>query len=202
MVSEATHFALGFGYSRQRIPDAGFSTRVEGHNICGQIKPFPSQEAARDAYPPIQGMYTATKHAVKGYTDCLRVEIEDVDKAPVAVTLIQPTAVDTPFPQHARNFTDKETMLPKPTIEPKDVADAILDAAETPTRAKTVGTMSLINTTVSKLLPSMADKMAAKQVGRMHYDEPPRNPAGAIHRPSEAVGVAGQTHGSGGREPK
>jgi NAD(P)-dependent dehydrogenase (short-subunit alcohol dehydrogenase family) len=33
----------------------------------------------------------------------LRVEIEEVDKAPVSITLIQPTAVDTPYPQPARN---------------------------------------------------------------------------------------------------
>ncbi len=95
-------------------------------------------------------MYAATKHAVKGYTDALRVEIELVDKAPVSITLIQPTAVDTPFPQHARNFTDKEPMLPKPMIEPQQVADAILHAAEHPTRDKAVGAMSLLNTTMAQ----------------------------------------------------
>ena len=154
-----------------------------------------------DAYPPIQGMYAATKHAVKGYTDALRVEIEEVAKAPVAITLIQPTAVNTPFPQHARNFTDHEPMLPKPMIEPAKVAEAILDAAESPTRATTVGTMSLLNTTVSKLLPSLADKMAAKQVDRQYYDEAPRNRMGAYYQPSE-MAVAGQAHGTGGVEPK
>ena len=56
-------------------------------------------------------MYVATKHAVKGYTDCLRMEVEEVDKAPVSITLIQPGATDTPFPQHARNVTDKEPKL-------------------------------------------------------------------------------------------
>jgi short-subunit dehydrogenase len=155
-----------------------------------------------DAYPPLMGIYTATKHAVKGYVDTLRVEVEEVDRAPVAVTLIQPTAVDTPFPQHARNFTHREPMLPKPRVEPKDVAEAILAAAETPTRAKAVGAMSLVNTTVAKLVPGLGDKMAARQADRMHYDEPPRHPGGALHRPSEAIGIAGMTHGPGGKEPE
>ena len=155
-----------------------------------------------DAYTPLQGMYVATKHAVKGYTDALRVELEQVDKAPVVVTLIQPGATDTPFPQHARNVTDKEPKLPTPMIEPQQVADAILDAATNPTRDKTVGAMSLINTTVAKVFPSLGDKMAAGQVDRQHYDEPPRNPGGILHRPSEAMQLAGQTHGTGGREPK
>lgn len=56
-----------------------------------------------EAIVPLQGMYTASKHAVKGFTDALRVEIGEVDKAPVSITLIQPTAVDTPYPQPARN---------------------------------------------------------------------------------------------------
>ena len=155
-----------------------------------------------DAYAPLQGMYSATKHGVKGYTDALRVEIENVDKAPVSITLIQPTAVNTPFPQHARNFTDKEPKLPSPMIEPQQVADAILEAAVKPTRDKTVGAMSLLNTTMAKVLPSLADTLSAKKVSDQHYDEPPRNPGGALFQPSEATHVVGQTHGTGGREPK
>src|SRR3546814_7798366 len=61
-----------------------------------------------DAVVPLQGMYSASKHAVKGFTDALRVEVEDVDKAPISITLIQPTAVDTPFPHHAKNYMDRE----------------------------------------------------------------------------------------------
>jgi NAD(P)-dependent dehydrogenase (short-subunit alcohol dehydrogenase family) len=59
-----------------------------------------------------QGTYSTTKHAVKGFTDALRVEIENIDQAPVSITLIQPTATDTPFPQHARNYMDQEPKLP------------------------------------------------------------------------------------------
>jgi short-subunit dehydrogenase len=153
-----------------------------------------------DAVVPILGMYSASKHAVKGFTDALRVEVEVVDKAPVSITLIQPTATDTPFPEHARNYMDKEAKLPTPMIEPQDVADAILKAAVKPTRAKKVGAMSKLNTTVARIAPGLGDKMAAKQVDRLHYDEKPRDPDGALHKPSERTGVAGQTHGTGGRE--
>lgn len=155
-----------------------------------------------EAVVPLLGMYAASKHAVKGFTDSLRVEIEEVDKAPVSITLIQPTAVDTPFPQHARNYQDKEPKLPTPTIDPQQVAEAILAAAVKPTRATRVGMMSKVNTTVAKVAPALGDKMAAKQVDRQHYDEKPRNPDGALNRPSESTGVAGQTHGTGGRKPK
>jgi len=45
-----------------------------------------------DAVVPLQGMYSASKHAVKGFTDALRIEVEELDDAPVSITLIQPTA--------------------------------------------------------------------------------------------------------------
>jgi NADP-dependent 3-hydroxy acid dehydrogenase YdfG len=151
-----------------------------------------------EAVIPLQGMYSASKHAVKGFTDALRVEIEEVDEAPISITLIQPTAVDTPYPQHARNYQDREPKLPAPMIDPHQVADAILHAATHPTRSKRVGAMSKMNTTISKLAPGIGDKMAAKQVDRQQYDESPRNPAGALYQPSEAAGSAGNIYGSGG----
>ncbi len=151
-----------------------------------------------EGYVAILGQYVASKHAVKGFIDVLRVEIEDIDKAPVSITLIQPAAVDTPFPQHARNYMAQEPKLPDPMIEPQKVADAILAAAEKPTREKRVGTMAKINTTVAMLFPSVADRMAAGQVGNMHTDAPAQNRDGALHKSSEdGTQVVGRTHGVG-----
>ena len=149
-----------------------------------------------DAVIPLQGMYAASKHAVKGFTDALRVEIEDVDEAPVSITLIQPTAVDTPYPQHAKNYMDREPKLPTPQIDPAEVAAAILDAAENPARDVTVGSMAKLNTTVAKLMPAVGDRLAAAQADRQQYAEPPRNPEGALFRPSGG----GATHGQHGPE--
>jgi short-subunit dehydrogenase len=152
-----------------------------------------------EAVVPLQGMYAASKHAVKGLTDALRVEVCEIDKAPVSITLIQPTAVDTPFPQHARNYMDKEPKLPTPQIEPERVAEAILHAAEHPTRDTRVGAMSKVNTTMAKVAPGLSDKMAAKQAGRQQYNEPPRHPRGTLDQPGEATGDVGHAHGSGGK---
>lgn len=145
---------------------------------------------------PLQGMYSASKHAVKGFTDALRVEVEELDKAPVSITLIQPTAVDTPFPQHAKNYMDKEPKLPTPQIDPHDVAEAILSAATKSAREIKVGMVAKINTTMHKVLPSIAQKLDAMQAGRQQYDEPPRNPDGALYQ----AGGGGRIYGSGGVE--
>ena len=143
-----------------------------------------------DAVVPLQGMYSASKHAVKGFTDALRVELLE-EKAPVCVTLIQPTAVNTPFPEHAKNYMAKEPKLPTPQIDPRQVAEAILDAASKPTRDVKVGLMSKLNTTAFRITPKLADWMAKKQATRQNYDAPPVNPEGALYR----AGETGRIHG-------
>lgn len=146
---------------------------------------------ASDTVIPLQGMYSASKHAVKGFTDALRIELE-ADQAPVSVTLIQPTAVDTPYPQHAGNYLSQEPMLPSPMIEPEKVASAILDAATTPTRDVKVGAMSVINTAMSKIMPGMADSMAKKQIGRQQRNEVPHARDGSLYKASETGLIYGR----------
>jgi NADP-dependent 3-hydroxy acid dehydrogenase YdfG len=51
---------------------------------------------------PFQGLYAASKHAVKGFTDTLRMELI-AERAPVSVTLVKPASINTPLPDRARN---------------------------------------------------------------------------------------------------
>lgn len=141
---------------------------------------------------PLQGMYSASKHAVKGFTDALRVEIEIIDKAPVSITLIQPTAVNTPFPHNAKNYMDKEPKLPTPMIDPQRVAEAILKAATEGGRDVKVGLMAVVNTSAAKFVPSLGDRMAALQAGRQQEDAPPRNPEGTLYKAGHAGRIYGQ----------
>jgi short-subunit dehydrogenase len=145
-----------------------------------------------DAVVPLQVMYSASKHAVKGFTDGLRLEVQ-ADKAPVSVTLIQPTAVDTPYPEHAGNYLDEEPKLPTPMIEPEKVADAILEAATSPKRDVKVGAMAVLNTLMHKLMPRAGDAMAGAQLGRQQRAEPPHEREGTLYR----AGESGRVHGRG-----
>jgi short-subunit dehydrogenase len=147
-----------------------------------------------DAVVPLQGMYVASKHAVKGFTDALRMEVEELDKAPVTITLIQPTAVDTPYPQHARNYMDQQAKLPMEGIAPEKVAEAILEAAVKGGRDVTVGVVAKLNTTLAKVMPAAADKLAHTLATRQREDEPPHHPEGTLYQP----GNDGRVHGSDG----
>lgn len=82
---------------------------------------------------PLQGICSASKHAVKGFTDALRMELGK-ERAPVSVTLIKPAAIDTPYVEHAGNFLPGEVPLPPVIDAPERVAEAILRAGTTPVR--------------------------------------------------------------------
>ena len=128
---------------------------------------------------------------VEDNPDVLRVEQVRVDDEDLSIVLVQPTATNTPYPQHARNYLDHEPKLPDPLIDPHRVAEAILDAAQKGGRDAKVGAMSHMNTTISKLLPSLAERLAAKQVDRQEHERPPLDPDGTLYKAGESGRVYG-----------
>jgi NAD(P)-dependent dehydrogenase (short-subunit alcohol dehydrogenase family) len=106
---------------------------------------------------PLQGHYTASKHAVKGFTDSLRLELEH-DGAPVAVTLIQPAAIDTPYPEHARSYLGVQPRHLPPVYAPEVVAEAILECAERPKRDVLVGGGAKAFQAMEKYTPRLGDR--------------------------------------------
>ena len=105
---------------------------------------------------PVQGVYSASKHAVKGFTDAFRVEVE-AENYPVSVTLIKPSAINTPYTQHARNLMPKEPTIPPPVFAPDLVAEAILFCAQNVVRDFTVGEGIMISL-LGNLAPRLTDK--------------------------------------------
>ena len=106
---------------------------------------------------PMQGIYSASKHAVSGYTDALRMELEH-DGVPISVTLVKPSAINTPFVEHARNYMDEGVpALPPPVYAPEVVADAILRCAERPVRDIIVGGSGRAQVLLARLAPRLTD---------------------------------------------
>ncbi len=134
---------------------------------------------------PVQGIYSASKHAVKGFTDALRVELEK-EGAPVSVTLIKPTSIATPLPRHARNYLPVEPTLPPPVYAPDLVAEAILYCAEHPEREVPVGGASRAMSSAAALSPRMMDwYQELTSFRQQRSDRPARgDQEGSLHRPS------------------
>jgi short-subunit dehydrogenase len=109
---------------------------------------------------PEQVIYCATKHAIKAFTNGLRMELMR-DKLPVSVTLIKPSAIATPYKDHARNYMDAPARVPPPLYSPEVVAGAILYAAQHPIRDLTVGSAGRQMALFEHLLPNVADRLYA-----------------------------------------
>ncbi|WP_339105052.1 SDR family oxidoreductase [Haloterrigena salinisoli] len=122
----------------------------------------------------LQGSYSASKHAVKGFTETLRMELER-EGAPVSVTLIKPSAIDTPFPDHAKNHMDEEATLPAPVYAPETVARAICHAAEHPQHEVTVGAGGKQMTVLGEFASRAMDKLMETVFYRQQRTgDPPR----------------------------
>lgn len=113
---------------------------------------------------PLQGPYVAMKHAVLGFTETLRMELER-DDAAVSVTLIKPNGIDTPYPEHARNKMDKPAAIPPILYDPELVAKAICFACATPKRELLVGGQGFMLTKFGNLFPGVTDVIMEQFMG-------------------------------------
>ena len=106
-----------------------------------------------------QGAYSASKHAVKAFTDTLRMELAHAG-APISVTLIKPSGIETPFQEHARNLLGSPgTRVPPPAYDPRLVARAILHACEHPRRDIVVGFGGHAIALMGRFLPGTTDRV-------------------------------------------
>lgn len=105
----------------------------------------------------MQGMYPASKHAVKGFTDSLRMELEK-EKAPISVTLVKPAAIDAMYTVHAKRGMEREPALLPPVYAPELVAEAILYAARHPRREVFAGAAVKLVSLGRFHLPALLDK--------------------------------------------
>lgn len=103
-----------------------------------------------------QGPYSATKAAVQATTDALRMELRRHGDS-ISVTLIKPGAINTPYPEHARNFMDAQPKLPAMLYDPEVVADAILFACENPRRQLYVGGAGWLLSAFGRIAPGLTD---------------------------------------------
>lgn len=141
---------------------------------------------------PEQGTYCASKHAVKGFTNALREEVVGA-KLPISVTLIKPSAIATPFPEHAASYMDSPGKLPPPLYAPELVADAIMHACEHRVRELTVGSAGKAQTLMFNWAPWAAEPLFGL-VGTLMQKEKTEVHGGKINL--HEAGTGGRAHGT------
>jgi short-subunit dehydrogenase len=151
----------------RRLFDVNFWGVVNGTRIAtalmrergGTIITMGSLESERAV--PYHSFYAASKHAVKAYTETVRVEFEK-QGIPIALTLIKPASIDTPFTEHARNYMkDAHPRLMPPAYDPDLVANAILECCELPRREVTIGGSGRVIEAMERVAPRLLDRLLA-----------------------------------------
>ncbi len=149
---------------------------------------------------PIQSVYSATKHAVKGLTEGLRLELWKKG-GDFHVTFIAPAAINTPLFPQARTKFGTQLGPPPPIYDPRIVAESIVFAAEHPRRDIFVGGGAKFFEVLERISPPLTDWLLT-QNDRVFRDQvtdlPPEGPDNLFEPPPGARtvrgGYGGQAH--------
>ena len=114
-----------------------------------------------DRATPVQSTYSASKFAVHGITDSLRMELE-ASGLPISVTNVHPGRIDTPYNEHAQSYMLQQPAHRGYIYPPQSVSEAILHAAAHPVRDMYVGFQAKFFAVMGYLFPRLVDKIMEK----------------------------------------
>ncbi|MBH8563146.1 SDR family oxidoreductase [Nostoc sp. CENA67] len=107
---------------------------------------------------PLQSPYSAAKHGLEGFLDALRVELQ-YEKWPISVTSILPSTINTPYYNKVGTKIGVKPSGIPPYYSASLVADAILYAAEHPTRDYVVGDAGKLLDLLQRISPPLTDSL-------------------------------------------
>jgi short-subunit dehydrogenase len=143
---------------------------------------------------PLQAAYCAAKHAVAGFTDSLRSELEH-DRSHVRISMVQLPAVNTPQFDWVRSRLAHRAQPVPPIFQPEVGARAIIRALERPERELFVGLPTIVAVQANKLLPGFLDRHLARSSYEAQQAEEPEDPT----RPDNLFKPVERDHGAHGR---
>jgi NAD(P)-dependent dehydrogenase (short-subunit alcohol dehydrogenase family) len=143
---------------------------------------------------PLQAAYCGAKHALRGFTNSLRTEL-DHDNCAIAATIVELPAVNTPQFDWARTRMPRQPRPVPPVVQPEAVADIIFRAALDPKREYWLGASTLKAILGNMLLPGFLDRYLAKNA----YDAQETDTAVSPMRKDNLMAPVGELHRTHGR---
>lgn len=129
---------------------------------------------------PLQSAYCASKHAIAGFTDSLRCELEH-DQSNVRVSMVQMPALNTPQFDWEKSRMPYQSQPVPPIFQPEVAAEAILWAADHERREVYVGMSTMAAIFGQKVAPGLLDRYLGRtgyrsqQTGEPVLEHPPCN---------------------------
>ncbi len=133
---------------------------------------------------PYFASYAAAKHGIVGLSSAIRQELEEAKADDIHVCVVEPTSFDTPFFEHAANYTGHQAVPIPPVYDPQEVIDTIVGLATKPQDEVQVGTAGTVTTVFHNLFPGLTEKMMKKQTAMaVENADPVADTAGSLHAP-------------------
>jgi short-subunit dehydrogenase len=150
---------------------------------------------------PYTAAYSMSKAAVRSLGVSLRSELRLDGVTGVKVCTILPAAIDTPFFQHAANYTGRRVVAMPPVYTAARVAKTIEGVLKKPRREAVVGPAGRYMVLKHRLLPGLVDTVMAVQVDRTHLSRKhgAQDSSGNLYLASSqvrAASVGGGWHGA------
>jgi short-subunit dehydrogenase len=134
---------------------------------------------------PYYASYAAAKHGVVGLGAALRQELREAGEDGIRVCTVMPMAMDTPFYDHAANYTGHEAVPVPPLYDPQKVIDTIVELITEPEDEVVVGGAGKIVTALHGLMPTVVEHALGKITHREQIEKADPAPAtrGSVHDP-------------------
>ncbi|TVP45622.1 MAG: SDR family NAD(P)-dependent oxidoreductase [Gemmatimonadales bacterium] len=121
---------------------------------------------------PYTSAYVASKYAIRGFSESLRMELS-LDDVGIEVVHLMPASIDTPLFQNAANYTGRRVKALDPVISPHRVADAIVRAARKPKAEIAVGASGRMMAAHRSTSRWSYERTASRMVDREHFQDWP-----------------------------
>lgn len=176
-----TGVIYGCYYALEQFRRQGYGTLI---NTASGLGKFPA---------PYYTSYSASKYGVVGLSAALRQELGEAKLNNIHVCTVMPMAMDTPWFDHASNYTGHEPEPLPPLYDPQEVIDAYVRLATEPEDEVIVGGAGKLFSALHSLFPGTVEAMVAKEATGVQKTAPPDiDSSNSLYEPTgEGSGVYG-----------
>ena len=122
---------------------------------------------------PYYASYVAAKHGIVGLGAAIRQELDENNESNIHVCTVLPMAMETPFFEHAANYTGHEAVPIPPVYDPQDAVQAILRLAEEPEAEVVVGGAGKVAAAFHAVAAGVTEKLMGAEVQTVQEAAPP-----------------------------
>lgn len=153
--------------------------RAQGHGVLVQNASIVGRTAKPDGTP-----YATSKFAIRGFSEALRQEV--LDQPGIHICTVLPSVIDTPFFQHAANFSGRRVRAAPPVYTAEEVAETVVGLAQQPRAEVIVGGFGKMAAAQERLAPGFATWFTGRALHTGFLsNEPSDDTTGSLFEPMQ-----------------